>query len=170
MPLRKLNKLSCLSRAVERSPGIWPGCVQSMYWLEIRAHPVCSPWHPLRRHDLYTYGLRRRCIHYLITLRQVNTRRDRVTSHRYPGIYIYIYIHPPRFMIDAFFFPSWNFSSTPRFNYHPSTWMIRTWIAHSPPPLFLPFSSSFCLPPPPPLLLLLFFFIRFTLPVRLLIR
>ena len=32
---------------------------------------LCSPWHPLQ-HDLYTYGLRRRCIHYLITLRQVN--------------------------------------------------------------------------------------------------
>lgn len=169
MPLRKLNKLSCLSRAVERSPGIWPGCVQSMYWLEIRAHPVCSPWHPLRRHDLYTYGLRRRCIHYLITLRQVNTRRDRVTSHRYPGIYIYIYTHPDLWSMHSSFHREISLPPHVLIIIHPRGWSVRgsrTPLLHFSSRFRLPFVS----PPPPPLLLLLFFFIRFTLPVRLLIR
>ena len=40
----------------------------------------CSPWHPPRWHDLYTYGLCRRCIHYLITHRQVNT--DPITDFK----------------------------------------------------------------------------------------
>lgn len=84
--------------------------------IEDKGSPCAAPSLPRAilspRHDLYTYGLYRRCIHYLITRRQVNT--NRAVMQRVCACVCRIFCFPSAMRKRDIFFPLLSKTMTTR--------------------------------------------------------